>query len=49
MLVAVAFVLVRRDSLLGRDASVSEQTKSQPHWVRNGRNRTQSPSTKKRY
>jgi hypothetical protein len=49
LLVAVAFVLVRRDSILGRDASVSEQTKSQPHWVRNGRNRTQSPSTKKRY
>ena len=29
-LVAVAFVLVRHDSILGRDASVRDQTKTQP-------------------
>ena len=28
VLVAVAFVLVRRDSIVGRDASVSDQTKN---------------------
>ena len=30
VLVVVAFVLVRRDSILGREAPVSDQTKSQP-------------------
>ena len=49
VLVAVAFVLVRRDSIVGRDASVSDQTKTQPFWVRNGRDRTQFPSTRKSY
>ena len=29
-LVAIAFVLVRRDSIGSRDASVSDQTQSQP-------------------
>ena len=49
VLVAVAFVLVRRDSIVGRDASVSDQTKTQPFWVRNGRDRTQSPPTRESY
>ena len=49
VLVAVAFVLVRRDSIVGRDASVSDQTKIQPFSVRNGRDRTESPSTRKSY
>ena len=49
VLVAVAFVLVRRDSIVGRDASVSDQTQSQPFWLRNGRDRTQPPPTRKSY
>jgi hypothetical protein len=48
-LVAVAFVLVRRDFIVGGDPSVSDQTQSQPFWARNGRDRTQSPSTRKSY
>tara|TARA_B100001063_G_scaffold96971_1_gene90616 strand:- start:1088 stop:1309 length:222 start_codon:yes stop_codon:yes gene_type:complete len=49
VLVAVAFVLVRRDSIVGRDASVSDQTKTQPFWLGNGRDRTESPSTRESY
>ena len=49
VLVAVAFVLVRRDSLVGSDAFVSDQTQSQRFLVRNGRDRTQSPSTSNSY
>ena len=49
VLVAVAFVLVRRDSIVGRDASVGDQTKTQPFWLRNGRDRTESPSTRESY
>jgi hypothetical protein len=48
-LVAIAFVLVRRDSIGSRDASVSDQTQRQPFWIRKGRDRTQSPSTSNSY
>ena len=48
-LVAIAFVLVRRDSIGGRDASVSDQTQSHPFWIRKGRDRTRSPSTSNSY
>ncbi len=49
VLVAVAFVLVRRDLSLEGDASVSDQTKSRRFSVLSGRDRTQLPSTRKRY
>ncbi|ABI46293.1 hypothetical protein sync_1541 [Synechococcus sp. CC9311] len=49
VLVAVAFVLVRRDSIVGGDSFVGDQTKSQRFLVRNGRDRTQSPSTSNSY
>ena len=48
-LVAIAFVLVRRDSIGSRDASVSDQTQSQPFRTKNGRDRTRSLSTGNSY
>ena len=48
-LVAVAFVLVRRDSIGGRDDFVGDQTQSQSFWIKKGRDRTRSPSTSNSY
>ena len=48
-LVAVAFVFVRRDSIEGRGASVSDQTQSQLFWTKTGRDRTTLSSTSNRY
>ncbi|QNJ26249.1 hypothetical protein SynSYN20_01926 [Synechococcus sp. SYN20] len=48
-LVAVAFVLVRRDSIGGRDGFVGDQTQSQSFSTKKGRDRTRSPSTSNGY